>query len=87
MISQGGTSIGKSFVVNALANHAILAGYIALYQRMIELLVSLHLTELENKMPSILKKLVKVDVLIIDIILLTGTSELEQKHLLKLFEL
>lgn len=87
VIIQGATGTGKSFVANALANHAISAGYTALYQRMTELLVTLHLAELENKMPSILKKLVKVDVLIIDDFLLTGTSELEQKHLLELFEL
>lgn len=87
VIIQGATGTGKSFVANALANHAISAGHTALYQRMTELLATLHVAELENNMANVLKKLIKVDVLIIDDFLLTGTSELEQKHLLELFEL
>lgn len=87
VIIQGATGTGKSFVANALANHAISAGHTALYQRMTELLATLHLAEIENNMAKVLKKLIKVDVLIIDDFLLTGTSELEQKHLLELFEL
>lgn len=87
VIIQGATGTGKSFVANALANHAIYAGHTALYQRMTELLATLHLAELENNMTKVLKKFIKVDVLIIDDFLLTSTSELEQKHLLELFEL
>lgn len=87
VIIQGATGTGKSFVANALANHAISSGYTALYQRMTELLASLQLAEIENNMMKVLKKFIKVDVLIIDDFLLTSTSELEQKHLLELFEL
>lgn len=87
VIIQGATGTGKSYIANALANHAIASGHTALYQRMTELLAALHIAELENEMAKALKKLVKVDVLVIDDFLLTGTSELEQKHLLELFEL
>lgn len=87
VIIQGATGTGKSYIANALANHALEASHTVRYFRMTELLNELHLAELEHEMTKLLKQLTKVDILVIDDFLLTNTSELEQKHLMEVFEL
>lgn len=87
VIIQGATGTGKSYMANALANHALEASYTVRYFRMTELLNELHLAELEHEMVKRLKQLTKVDILVIDDFLLTPTSELEQKYLMEVFEL
>lgn len=87
IIIEGATGTGKSYIANALATHAIEAGHTVLYKRMTELLVTSRMAELVHEIEKVLRKLIKVDVLVIDDFLLTNTSELEQKHLMELFEL
>lgn len=57
------------------------------YTRMIELLSDMTLADMDDRLPLFLKKINKVDVLVIDDFLLTSTNEIEQKYLMEVFEL
>lgn len=87
IIVQGATGTGKSYLANALVNHAIESGFTGKYYRMTELLNDIDLTEFHGALDKLLKKLMKIDVLVIDDFLLTSTKEQEQKHLMEVFEL
>jgi len=87
VIVQGATGTGKSYLANALINHAIESGFTGKYYRMTELLNDIDLAEFQGTLDKLLKKLMKVDVLVIDDFLLTSTKEQEQKHLMEIFEL
>src|SRR5699024_2395367 len=87
VIVQGATGTGKSYLTNALVNHAIESGFTGKYYRMTELLNDINLAEFHGNLDKLLKKLMKVDVLVIDDFLLTSTKEQEQKHLMEVFEL
>lgn len=87
IIVQGATGTGKSYLANALINHAIESGYTGKYYRMTELLNDIDSAEFQGNLSKLLKKLMKVDVLVIDDFLLTTTKEQEQKHLMEVFEL
>lgn len=87
VIVQGATGTGKSYLANALVNHAIESGFTGKYYRMTELLNDIGLAEFQGTLDKLLKKLMKVDVLVIDDFLLTSTQEQEQKHLMEIFEL
>jgi len=87
VIVQGATGTGKSYLANALVNHAIESGFTGKYYRMTELLNDIDLAEFQGNLDRLLKKLIKVDVLVIDDFLLTSTKEQEQKHLMEVFEL
>lgn len=87
VIVQGATGTGKSYLANALVNHAIESGFTGKYYRMTELLNDIDLAEFHGNLDKLLKKLMKVDVLVIDDFLLTSTKEQEQKHLMEVFEL
>lgn len=57
------------------------------YYRMTELLNDIDLADFHGTLDKLLKKLMKVNVLVIDDFLLTSTKEQEQKHLMEVFEL
>lgn len=75
IIVQGATGTGKSYLANALVNHAIESGFTGKYYRMTELLNDIDLAEFHGTLGNLLKKLMKVDVLVIDDFLLTSTKE------------
>lgn len=87
VIIQGATGTGKSYLTNALCRHVIEEGYTAKYLRMYDLLSEMVQAELEDKLPNYLKKISKLDVLVIDDFLLTPTTQDEQKYLMEVFEL
>src|SRR5699024_4934946 len=62
VIVQGATGTGKSYLANALVNHAIESGFTGKYYRMTELLNDIDLAELHGNLDKLLKKLMKVDV-------------------------
>lgn len=62
-------------------------GYTARYIRMYDLLSELSEADMNDRLPQYLKKLAKLDVLVIDDFLLTPTTEHEQKYLMEVFEL
>lgn len=53
---------------------------------MTEFLADLQLADMDNQMPKALKRLRKVDLLIVDDFLLTSTNSTEQKYLMEVFE-
>ncbi|MGO4940678.1 ATP-binding protein [Fundicoccus sp. Sow4_D5] len=87
VIIQGATGTGKSYLPNALCRYVIEEGYTARYVRMYDLLSELSTADIEDRLPSYLKKISKLDVLVIDDFLLTPTTEHEQKYLMEVFEL
>lgn len=87
IIIQGATGTGKSYIANALCRYVVEQGYTARYTRMIELLSDMALANMDDWLPLFLKKINKVDVLVIDDFLLTSTNEIEQKYLMEVFEL
>lgn len=87
IIIQGTTGTGKSFIANALCRYVIEEGYTARYCRMYDLLSEMTQADLEDRLTNYLKKIAKLDVLVIDDFLLTPTTEHEQKYLMEVFEL
>ncbi|MRJ47268.1 ATP-binding protein [Fundicoccus ignavus] len=87
VIIQGATGTGKSYLTNALCRYVIEEGYTARYIRMYDLLSELSEADMNDRLPQYLKKLAKLDVLVIDDFLLTPTTEHEQKYLMEVFEL
>lgn len=87
VIVQGATGTGKSYLANALVNHAIESGFTGRYYRMTELLNDMNYEEFQGRLDKLLKKLIKVDVLVIDDFLLTSTNEQEQKYLMEVLEM
>lgn len=87
IIIQGATGTGKSYITNALCRYVIEEGYTARYTRMYDLLTEMAQADLEDKLTAYLKKIAKLDVLVIDDFLLTPTTEHEQKYLMEVFEL
>lgn len=87
VIIQGATGTGKSYLTNALCRYVIEEGYTARYMRMYDLLAEMVEANLEERLSAYLKKIDKVDVLVIDDFLLTPTTQEEQKYLMEIFEL
>lgn len=84
---QGSTGTGKSYLTNDLCRHVIEEGHTTRYVRMFDLLAELAEADMDDKLTPYLKKLAKLDVLVIDDLLLTPTTEFEQKYLMEVFEL
>ena len=87
VIIQGATGTGKPYLTNALCRYVIEEGYTARYMRMYDLLTEMVQADLEDKLTNYLKKIAKLDVLVIDDFLLTPTTQDEQKYLMEIFEL
>ena len=87
IVIQGATGTGKSYITNALCRYVIEEGYTARYTRMYDLLTEMVQADLEDKLTNYLKKIAKLDVLVIDEFLLTPTTQDEQKYLMEVFEL
>jgi len=87
VILQEATGTSKSYLANALVNHAIESGFTGKYYRIPELLNDVHLAEFNSNLDKLMKKLMKFNVLVIDDFLLTSTKEQEQKYLMEIFEL
>ncbi|MFC3901105.1 IS21-like element helper ATPase IstB [Aliicoccus persicus] len=87
VVIQGATGTGKSYITNALCRYVIEEGYTARYMRMYDLLTEMVQADLEDKLENYFKKIMKLDVLVIDDFLLTPTTQDEQKYLMEVFEL
>ena len=87
VIIQGATGTGKSYITNALCRHVIEEGYTARYIRMYDLLTEMAQADLDDKLTNYLKRIAKLDVLVIDDFLLTPTTEHEQKYLMEVYDL
>ena len=82
----GPTGVGKSYIACALGNLAARGGYNVLYLRAPRLFETLGQARADGSHLKTLTKLAKVQLLILDDLLLTPMSDLERKDLLEIVE-
>jgi DNA replication protein DnaC len=86
IIAIGPTGIGKSFLGNALAQAACRQGFRALFARVPRLLEELAIARTSAAYGSLLTRIAKVDVLVLDDFLLAPMTDLERRDLLEVLE-
>jgi DNA replication protein DnaC len=86
VLLSGPTGVGKSYIACALGNLAARAGYTVLYLRAPRLFETLGQARGDGSHLKTLSKLAKVQLLIVDDLLLTPMSDLERKDLLEIVE-
>ena len=86
VLITGPTGVGKSYLACALAHKACLLGHRALYQRLTELLAEMKVARGDGRYRQHLRRLQKVDVLVVDDWGLTPLRNEEQRDLLELME-
>lgn len=86
VLLTGPTGIGKTWLGNALGNHAARAGFTTLYIRAPRLFESLRQSQGDGTHMRLLGRLAKVQVLIIDDLLLTPLAAEERKDFLEIVE-
>jgi DNA replication protein DnaC len=86
VIVVGKTGVGKSYVGSALADAACRAGHRALFVRVPRLLEELAMAHAAGAYASLLGKLSRIDVLVLDDFLLNPMTESERRDLLEVVE-
>lgn len=66
VIITGPTGVGKTFIACALANAACRQGFSARYYRLSRLLMELGLAKADGSYPTLMRKLAKTDLLVLD---------------------
>jgi DNA replication protein DnaC len=82
----GPTGVGKTFLACAIANHAIRDGATALYVRVPRLLDDLSVARADGRLAKMMASLARVDVLILDDLLLRPHSDDQAADLLEVVE-
>ena len=82
----GPTGVGKTFLACAVANHAIRNGATALYVRVPRLLDDLSVARADGRLAKLMANLARVDVLILDDLLLRPHSNDQAADLLEVVE-
>lgn len=86
IILTGETGAGKSYIACALGNNACRNGYSTLYTRIPKLLNELKISHADGSYLKLLKKLSRVDLLIMDDWGLSDFSDLGRRDMLEIFE-
>jgi len=86
IIITGPTGTGKTWLANALANHAITSGYSAHYIRISTLIEELALKRAEGNYLKLLKRIQKFKLLILDDLGLMALSTEQTQELLEVIE-
>lgn len=86
VIITGSTGTGKTFLACALAQCAIRRGHRAVYRRAPRLFEELALAHADGTFPALLKRLAKVDVLLIDDWGLAPLKDAERRDMLEILE-
>jgi DNA replication protein DnaC len=86
VIVVGKTGVGKSYLAAALADCACRAGYRALFVRVPRLLEELALARISGTSSSLLGKLAKLDLMVLDDFLLNPMTDEQRRDLLEVFE-
>jgi DNA replication protein DnaC len=86
IILTGETGAGKSYIACALGNNACRNGYSTLYTRIPKLLNELKISHADGSYLNLLKKLSRVDLLIMDDWGLSDFSDLGRRDMLEIFE-
>jgi len=82
----GPTGVGKTFLACAIANHAIRDGATALYVRVPRILDDLSVARADGRLAKMMTNLARVDVLILDDLLLRPHSDDQAADLLEVVE-
>ena len=86
IVIVGKTGVGKSYLGSALADAACRAGYRSLFIRVPRLLEELALARAAGQYSSLLAKLARIDVLVLDDFLLNPMNDVERRDLLEVVE-
>jgi DNA replication protein DnaC len=86
ILIDGKTGVGKTFLSTALAHKACRRGFTALCLRAPRLFQELTLNKLSNKYCSFLKKLQKIDVLVLDDFALAPMTDEQSRDLLEVVD-
>lgn len=86
IVITGMTGTGKTYIACALANAACRRGYRALYRRAPRLFDELMLAHADGSYPTLLARLARVDVLVIEDWGLSAPSDQERRDLLEILE-
>lgn len=86
IILTGPTGVGKSYLACALANKACREGHSVVYRRTSRLLDELAQARADGTFPDLLRRLAKVQVLVLDDFALEILGPAERKHLHELLE-
>lgn len=86
VVITGPTGVGKSYIACALAHKACLEGHGALYWRLPRLLEELTLAHGDGRYLKVMKKLTKIDVLVLDDWGLAQLTASAQRDLLELLD-
>jgi len=82
----GKTGVGKTYVASALADSACRMGYRSIFFRVPRLLEELALARTSGVYSSLLAKLARIDVLVLDDFLLNPMNDTERRDLLEVME-
>lgn len=86
VILTGFTGVGKSYLACALANKACRDGFTAAYRRTSRLFDELAQARADGTYPNLLRRLAKVQVLVLDDFGLEVLGATERKHLIEILE-
>lgn len=86
MLVLGATGAGKSFLACALGRAACQAGYTVCYQRTSRLLQALELAQADGSYPQLLRKLARIQLLILDDWLRDPLSRTQTRDLLEILD-
>lgn len=86
VVITGATGTGKTFIACALAQQACRKGYRAVYRRASRLFDELTLAHADGSYESLLSRLARIDVLVIDDWTLTPAKDTDRRDLLEILE-
>jgi DNA replication protein DnaC len=86
VLIAGATGVGKSFLACALAHKACLRGYSARYFRAPRFFQDLTVSRLQNKYSTLLNRLAKLDVLVLDDFGLAPMTEEQSRDMLEVID-
>lgn len=86
VLIDGKTGVGKSYLANALAQKACRNGFTALYFRAPRLFQELTVSRISNRYSNLLKKLAKVDVIVLDDFALAPITDEQSRDLLEVVD-
>jgi DNA replication protein DnaC len=86
VLITGATGTGKSYIACALANHACRRGFRALYRRTSRLFDELKLARADGTYRTVLARIARVDVLVLDDFAVAPINDQERADLLEVLE-